>query len=124
MNKLKIFLYSLLLLIAHKSMGQTTLPDSTNTITITGIFDGEQTVVGNLNSVKAYRINNYYIAINDVSKKLLDSIKGKKIQVSGRIKIIEGKVWPARVSEDGITYEPYQEPDNVFICKPVFTILK
>lgn len=93
------------------------------TVTTTGIFEGKKVVVGNFDRVEVYKINDYCIALEDMPDALLDSLKGKKVQVTGKLKVVEGERHPAKTSNEGRIYEPYKEPDKKFIAEPVFTIL-
>lgn len=43
--------------------------------------------------------------------------------LTGKLKIVEGKMIPAKTSTDGKIYEPYKEPDKKFIIDPTFTII-
>jgi len=117
-----VFLLSLVLTINITS-AQSTKQDSVKTIITIGVFDGKETTVGNFEAEKVYKINEYCIALSDITKSQVDSLKGKRISVTGKLKIIIGKTHPAKTSTDGKIYEPYIEPDKKFITEPKFTIL-
>lgn len=106
------------------SFAQNAIQDSLKSIKTTGIFNGKKITVGNFNSAVVYKINDYCISPEDISQSRADSLSGKKIVVSGKLKIITGKRFPAHKSNDGRIYEPYKEPDRKFIIEPSFKILK
>jgi len=120
----KLTLSIILLLLGQISFAQTAIQDSLKGIKTIGIFDGKKITVGNFQSVAVYKINDYCISPEDISQSLVDSLRGKKIIVTGKLKIITGKTFPAHKSNDGRIYEPYKEPDRKFIIEPSFKILK
>ena len=63
------------------------------------------------------------IYLNDITDGQLENLKGKKVQVTGQLHVIEGKRKPAKARCDGGIYEPYKEPDKKFMINPVFKIL-
>ena len=95
-----------------------------NDVSVTGVFDGVIITVGNMEKEEVYKIDVYYIALTDITQSQVDSLKGRKILVKGKKKIKVGKIYPARSITDGILYEPYEEPDKIFISEPTFTILE
>jgi hypothetical protein len=97
--------------------------DTLKSIKTTGFFEGKKITVGNFETEEVYKINEYCIYLKDISPGLLDSLKGKKVFVSGKLKIVVGKTMPAKSSNDGKIYEPYKEPDKKFIVNPKFTLL-
>ncbi|MDD2635310.1 MAG: hypothetical protein PHW82_07410 [Bacteroidales bacterium] len=97
--------------------------DSVVNITTIGVFDGQKYIVDNFERKKVYKINEYYISLADVSESQVDSLKGKKVRVTGKLKFVKGKVWPAKTSDDDKIYEPYREPDKKFISEPSYTIV-
>jgi hypothetical protein len=103
-------------------IAQTTKQDSLKPITTIGIFDGKKVLEGNFQSEEVYKINGYCIALADISQAQVDSFKGKKIIVSGKLYIKVGKTFPAKTSYEGRIYEPYKEPDRKFIIEPKFII--
>jgi hypothetical protein len=98
--------------------------DTITAIKITGIFDKKIVSVGNYDAVQVYRFQDYCIALTDISQSLADSLNGKKIRVTGFLKVIVGKTFPAKTSNNGIIYEPYKEAARNFISDPKFTILE
>lgn len=102
---------------------QNTKQDSLKSITTIGIFDGKKIRIGNFESEEVYKINEFCIYPANISEKLLDSLKGKKIMISGKFKITEGKTMSAKTNKDGKICEPYKEPDKKFIIDPIFTIV-
>ncbi len=97
--------------------------DTLKEISTIGVFDGKIIKVGNFDKKDVYMINDYCISLTDISSAQADSLKGKKILVTGKLKIVDGNYTPARTSTDGTIYEPYKEPDKKFISFPVFTIV-
>ncbi len=112
----------ILYLFSAESYAQTNKQDSLKPITTIGIFDGKKVYVGNFEVVEVYKINDYCISLTDLSQSKADSLKGKKLIVTGKLKIVEGKTLPAKTSTNGTIYEPYKEPDKKFICNPSFNI--
>ena len=108
---------------ASFSFAQNTRNDTMKEVSTIGIFDGKKTRIGNFEVIEVYKINNYCISPDDISESLSDSLKGKKIFVTGYLKIVKGKTFPPKTSFDGKIYEPYKEPDKIFITNPVFTIV-
>jgi len=88
-----------------------------------GIFDGNIITVGNFEREKVYKINEYCISLADISDSQVVSFTGKRVLVVGKLKIIEGKYGPTKTSTDGTIFEPYKEPDKIFISEPSFTIV-
>lgn len=122
MKKLLIILQALIL-ITQFCYGQTINKDSLQNIQTIGVFKGEKIFVGNFEREEVYTINEFNISLAELSDRLVDSLKGKKVLVSGKLKIVEGKYESAKSSADGKIYEPYKEPDKKFIIKPTFTIV-
>lgn len=121
--KFILTLFTTSLLIVQLSFSQTTKQDSLKTVNTVGIFDGKIVTVGNFEAEQVYKINDYCIALTDITKGLVDSLKGKKILVTGKLKFIIGETHAAKTSTDGRIYEPYKEPDKKFIVSPKFTII-
>jgi len=94
-----------------------------DTISTVGIFDGKKINLGVFGTEKVYQINDYCIFLADMSESKIDSLKGKKVKVSGQLKIVEGEYGPTLSSNDGTIYEPVKDPDRKYICKPCFTIV-
>ncbi|MFH0893495.1 MAG: hypothetical protein V2A54_03575 [Bacteroidota bacterium] len=113
----------LFILISQFSFSQNTKKDSLKTISTIGIFDGKIVTVGNFHTERVYKINDFCISPNDMTQSKVDSLKGKKICVTGILKIKEGQYGPTKSSNDGTIYEPYKEPDKKFIANPKFTIV-
>jgi hypothetical protein len=124
MNKTKLALLLILFLLVQMTFAQNTNQDSLKSIRTVGIFNGKEVTVGNFEPATVYKINEYCISPADISQSLADSLNGKKVMVSGKLKIKIGKRLPAKTSTDGTIYEPYKEPDKKFIVYPVFTIVK
>ena len=97
--------------------------DTIKSINTVGIFDGKKVMVGNFEVAEVYKINDYCISLKEITNSQVDSLKGKKVLVTGKLKIIEGKTHDAKTSTDGKIYEPYKEPDKKFITNPKFTIV-
>ena len=93
-------------------------------ISVVGVFDGKTIVVGNLTTETVYKINEYCIALADMSEAQAASFKGKKVLVTGKLKIVVGKYRPTKTSTDGKIYEPYKEPDKKFIVRPTFKVIE
>ena len=117
------FLLAYLTLTGYSQNTIKTNQDTLKEVSTIGIFDGKIITVGNFKTEKVYKINEYCISLADISDSLLVSFKGKKILVTGKLKIVKGKYKPAKTSTDGKIYEPYKEPDKMFIYKPTFTIV-
>jgi hypothetical protein len=122
-SKTKLTLSFTLFLIVQITFAQITNQDTLKSIKTTGIFDGKKITVGNFETETVYKINEYCISLADISQSLVDSLIGKKIMVTGKLKIVIGKTLPAKTSTDGTIYEPYKEPDKMFIIKPSFKIM-
>ena len=119
---LLILIFALFLL-TQLSLAQSTKQDSLKPVAVVGVFDGAKVSLGNFEKEEVYIIKDYYISLTDLPDRKADSLRGKKILVTGRLKIIEGQRMPAKTSTDGKIYEPYKEPDKKFISKPVFSIV-
>lgn len=96
---------------------------SGDTITVTGVFDRKMVTIGNFEKENVYKLNNYCVSASELTQGLADSLHGKKVRVKGALKIMEGQLMPTKSSNNGKIYEPYKEPDKLFIAKPVFTIV-
>ncbi len=120
----KMTLSIILFLLGPISFSQTANQDSLKSIKTIGLFDGKKITVGNYMSVVVYKINDYCISPEDISQSLADSLSGKIIVVTGKLKIVTGKTFPALKSNEGRIYEPYKEPDRKFIIEPSFKILE
>ena len=126
MNKnsgIVVILFFTILLIAKFSFAQNIKQDTLKEITTTGLFTGEKVTVGNFFTAVVYKVNEYCISPEDIPEGLLDSLKGKNVLVTGKLKIVIGKTMPAKSRTDGKIYEPYKEPDKKFIAEPKFTII-
>lgn len=123
-NKTKWTLSLFLFFVVQITFAQIANQDSLKNIKTIGIFDGKKITVGNFDSETLYKINEYCISLTDISQNLVDSLIGKKIMVTGKLKIVRGTTFPAKTSTNGTIYEPYIEPDKMFIIKPIFTIIK
>ncbi len=106
------------------SSSQNTKQDTLKEVTTIGIFDGKEITVGNFEAETVFKINDYCISVSDISQSMVDTLIGKKIIVTGKLKIVIGRTFPAKTSTNGTIYEPYHEPDKMFIIKPYFTIIK
>lgn len=118
----KLLVPVLFFLIAPCAYAQSAKQDTLKMVSSVGVFDGKIITVGNFDRDEVYKINEFYISPSDISAGQADSLKGKKILVTGKLKIVEGKLWPAKTSTDGKIYEPYHEPDKKYIIKPEFKI--
>jgi hypothetical protein len=116
-------LFFVILFISKFSFAQNIKQDTLKEVTTTGIFTGEKVTVGNFFTVVVYKINEYCIAPEDIPESLLNSLKGRNVLVTGKLKIVIGKTMPAKTSTDGKIYEPYKEPDRKFIAEPTFTTI-
>ena len=90
----------------------------------TGVFDARIVVAGNFHYERVYIINQYCISADELSQEQADKYKGRKVLVSGILKIVKGTYGPVKSSTDGTIYEPLKEPDLMFIVNPKFIILK
>jgi len=124
-NKLRTeqLLFFTLFFITQITVCQTTKQDTLKTVNTIGVFDGKKTTVGNFEAEEVYKINDYCIALKDITESQVDSLKGKKVLVTGTLKIFEGKTHDAKTSTNGNINEPYKEPDKKFITNPKFTIV-
>lgn len=122
MLSIKLKLLCILFSITQLSFAQILIQDSLKEISIIGIFDGKKVQVGNFDIAEVYKINEYCISLTDISENQLSSFKGKKVLVTGFLKIIVGSTHSAKTSTDGKIYEPYKEPDKKYIVNPKFTI--
>jgi hypothetical protein len=112
-------------LIAIQAFAQNNNTDSMKIIETTGVFEGKLVREGNFDWEMVYKINEYCIAKDDISQNQFDSLKGKKVLVKGILKVKEGEYGPVKSSnDDGTIYEPYKEPDKLFVLKPQFTIFE
>lgn len=126
MNKnsgIVIILFLTLLSITKYSFTQNIKQDTLKEVTTTCLFTGEKVTVGNFFTAIVFKVNEYCISPEDIPESLLDSIKGKTVLVSGKLRIVIGKTMPAKSSTDGKIYEPYREPDKIFIAEPKITII-
>lgn len=99
-----LFLATLFLLLATCLFAQDKKPKMVTTI---GIIDTMETKSG-------YRINEYYI---ELTKNQLDSLKGEKISVTGKLLIVEGIDPTSKEIVQGSLN------DRFFIIEPEFTIV-
>jgi len=81
--------------------------DKSKRVTTIGIIDTMETKSG-------YRINEYYI---ELTKNQLDSLKGKKVSVTGKLLIVEGIDPTSKEMVQGSLN------DRFFITEPKFTIV-
>jgi hypothetical protein len=114
----------MLFLMVQMTIAQEAIQDTLKSVRTIGVFDGKKVTVGNFETETVFKINDYCISPADISQSLVDSLTGKKIIVNGKLKILTGKTFPAKTSTDGTIYEPYKEPDKMFIIQPTFTIMK
>lgn len=110
MKRLKNLLKSLpvfLLLISQFAFTQTVKKETPKEVTTIGIIDTLETKSG-------FRINEYFI---ELSKSQLDSLKGKKVAVTGSLLVVKG-IDPKdkEISQGSLG-------DRLFIVKPKFTII-
>lgn len=85
-----------------------------------GIFDG-QTYMG-VHGESVYKMNEYRIYSNDISKSQVDSLKGKKVLVTGILNKVQGKTQVTENNKGEKIYKP--SPDFfLFISEPKFTII-
>lgn len=77
------------------------------TVTTVGIFD-------TLEAKSGFRINEYYVELTPVQ---FDSLKGKKVSVTGKLIIVEAINLNSKVIEQGSLNDRY------FIIEPSFTIV-
>ena len=123
-NKLSFILVWIIFFSAVRiTFAQTLYEDSLKNVTTIGKFEGIKVNTGNFDTAKVYMINDYYIAVNYISTNLSDSLKGKTVRVTGKLNIAEGKLFPARISNNDTIYEPYKDHDKKFITNPVFKII-
>jgi hypothetical protein len=110
MNRFKNLLKALaifLLLMSQFSFAQTVKKETPKEVTTIGIIDTLETKSG-------FRINEYFI---ELSKSQLDSLKGKKVAVTGSLLIVKGiNPKEKEISQGSLG-------DRLFIIKPRFTIV-
>jgi hypothetical protein len=121
--RIVIMLFFAILLITKFSFSQNIKQDTLKEVTTSGIFTGEKVTVGNFFTAVVYKINEYCISPEDIPESILESLKGKNVLVTGKLKIVIGKTMPAKTSTDGKIYEPYKEPNRKYIAEPTFTII-
>lgn len=122
-NIIKLAFFTTLFLIIQMSFAQSSKQDSIKMVNTIGIFDGKKITVGNFEAEQVYKINEYCISLKDITNSQVDSLKGKRILVTGKLNIVIGETHAAKTSTDGRIYEPYIEPDKKFISEPKFTIV-
>lgn len=122
-NIIKLAFFTTLFLIIQMSFAQSSKQDSIKTVNTIGIFYGKIITVGNFEAEQVYKINEYCISLKDITNSQVDSLKGKRILVTGKLNIVIGETHAAKTSTDGRIYEPYIEPDKKFISEPKFTIV-
>lgn len=92
-----------------------TTQDTLKEVWTDGIFDGIYI------AKTGYKINDYYIAQEDITSYQVDSLKGKRIIVKGKLKIVKGNdneniqsISEDRkyITEPKFTYYVYKEPDG------------
>lgn len=110
MKRFKNLLKSLpvfLLLISQFAFAQAVKKETPKEVTTIGIIDTLETKSG-------FRINEYFI---ELSKNQLDSLKGKKLAVTGSLLVVKG-IDPKEkeISQGSLG-------DRLFIVKPQFTII-
>ncbi len=114
---MKKYLTILFAAIIMTSCGQTTnkvnsdldkKQDTLKEVTTVGVFDG---IIINK---YGYMINEYCIAITDITATQLDSLKGKKVMIKGKLKIVEG-------NSSGNIQSTLD--DKKYITEPQFTIV-
>jgi hypothetical protein len=122
-RKNKQALTAVLLFILNCSSVHHVNRDATDTVSTTGIFEGKIVTEGNFRREQVYKINSYCITLKDITPSRADLLRGKKVKVTGKLRIAKGVLFPPKSSTDGTIYEPYKEPDKKFIDNPVFIII-
>lgn len=117
----KAFPFFIFIIIILEASAQSS--DSTKVVTSEGIFENKKVRIGNFSWAIVYKFNEYCIDTNDISSGMADSLNGKKIRVTGILKIVKGKTFESRKPQKGKIYEPYHEPDKKYITKPSFEII-
>lgn len=92
-------------------------------VSTTGIFDGRIITVGNFDRVDVYEINDYFILPGEITPGQVDAYMGRRVRVTGKLRIEEGRLFTPKSSKDGRIYAPYKEPDKKFIDAPVFEVV-
>lgn len=105
---MKTFLSFSLLILTLNLFAQKDNDVKQDKISTTGIFEGTYI------AKSGYKINDYYISDADITAKQVDSLKGKRVHVSGKLKMVKGN--------DG-SYIQSTADDRKFIVAPVFTII-
>jgi hypothetical protein len=118
-----VMLFLVISLFTKWTFAQNIKQDTLKEVFTIGFFSGEKVTVGNFFTMVVYKINEYCISPQDITESLVDSLKGKNVLVTGKLKIVIGKTMPAKTSTDGKIYEPYKEPDRKFIAEPKFMII-
>jgi arginyl-tRNA synthetase len=104
-----------------KTLKETLFIGMTKTeVSTIGVFDG-QTYMG-VHGESVYKINAYNIYIKDISKSLVDSLKGKKVLVTGKLNEVKGKTQVTENSNGEKIYKPSLDFFS-FISEPKFSII-
>lgn len=90
-------------MLSKSSFAQTTSDDGSQKVTTAGIFESEETKSG-------YLINEYYV---ELTHEQFDTLKGKRVIVSGKLLVVKGIDPEAEVKVQGST------SDRLFILNPV-----
>ncbi len=118
-----IMFWCMIFFMSQTIQAQNTRQDTSKCVIIVGTFTGIKITAGNFYSQEVYKINEYYILPESLTEKQIDSLKGKKVRVTGKLKIVEGEIFPAKTSNTGRIYEPYKEPEKKIIINPTFTVI-
>jgi hypothetical protein len=72
---------------------------------------------------KGYKINEYFIFEKDISDSLFQSVKGKRVRINGRLKIVPETVGPVKLNTEGRIYEPYIPSERKCIVRPSIAVI-
>jgi len=99
-----------------------TIQDSGKSITTVGVINFD--VIDNLHQAKkGYSINQYYIALTDLTETQIASLKGKIVTITGKLEINKGITLPPKKNYDGTSVQPIPLTDRWFIAEPKITIV-
>jgi hypothetical protein len=94
--------------------------DTLKEVSTIGIFDG-QTYMG-VHGESVYKINEYQIYFKDISKSQVDSLKGKKVLVTGKLNEVQGKT-QVTINNNGEKIYKLGPDFFSYISGPIFSIV-
>lgn len=108
--KYSLLLFGIFLFFSFQSSAQVSEKDTLPDVSTIGIFDG---VLTN----NAYKVNDYYISAFDLKPEQVTEMTGKKVSVSGRLKMKNIKRYDSQSNTEEIE-------QCKFIKGPFFIIIK